>query len=93
MYWLARLDSLFFSREKNRQDEAKALLAQGIIPVEDDIKKRPEQSLNSRPWLTGRVAAQIREVLPAKKIIEDMVNDAARILKHDASLVNPTAKL
>jgi hypothetical protein len=84
---------LFFIRENNRQAEAKALLGQGIVPVEDDLKKRPEQYLNSRPWLTGRVAAQIHEVLPAKKIIEDMVNDAARILKHNASLVTPTAKL
>jgi hypothetical protein len=78
---------LFVIRENIRQTEAKALPGQGIIPVEDDLKKRPEQYLNSRPWLTGRVAAQIHEVLPAKKIIEDM---AARILKHDAdSLLFP----
>ena len=43
--------------------------------------------------MTGRVAAQIHEVLPAKEIIKGMVNDAARILKHNASLVNPKAKL
>ena len=84
---------IYFYRENNRQGEAKALLERGIIPVEDDIKKHPDMFLNSRPWLTGRVAAQIQEVLPAKKIIEDMVNDAARILKHNASLVNPTSKL
>ena len=84
---------LFLIRENNRQAEAKALLARGIVPVEDDLKKHPENSLSSRPWLTGRVAAQIREVLPAKKIIEDMVIDAARILKHNGSLVDPRAKL
>jgi hypothetical protein len=83
----------YLIREINRQAEAKALLQQGIIPVDDDLKKHPENSLSSRPWLTGRVAAQIREVLPAKKIIDDMVNDAARILKRNASLVNPQAKL
>jgi len=79
--------------ENNRQAEAKALLAKGIVPVEDDLKKHPENFLRSRPWLTGRVAAQIHEILPAKKIIDDMVNDAAKILKHNASLVNPKAKL
>jgi len=79
--------------ENNRQAEAKALLEQGIIPVDDDLKKHPERSLSSKPWLTGRVAAQIHEVLPAKKIIDDMVNDAARIMKHGASLVNPKTKL
>ena len=85
--------TFFIIRENNRQAEAKALLEQGIVPVEDDLKKHPENSLSSRPWLTGRVAAQIGEVLPAKKIIDDMVNDAARILKHNASLINPQARL
>ena len=78
---------IFLIRENNR------LLARGIVPVEDDLKKHPGNSLSSRPWLTGRVAAQIREALPAKKIIEATVNDAARILKHDGSLVDPGAKL
>lgn len=85
--------TFFIIRENNRQAEAKALLEQGIVPVEDDLKKHPENSLSSRPWLTGRVAAQIGEVLPAKKIIDDMVNDAARIMKHNASLVIPQARL
>ena len=80
-------------RENNRQAEAKALLEQGILPAEKDLKEHPEKFLSSRPWLTGRVAAQIHEVLPAKKIIDDMVNDAAAILKHNASLVNPKARL
>ena len=85
--------SILFIRENNRQAEAKALLEQGVIPYEKDLKEHPEKSLSARPWLTGRVAAQIHEVLPAKKIIDDMVNDAARILKHNASLVNTKAKL
>jgi len=81
------------SRENNRQAEAKALLQQGILPVEKDLKEHPEKSLASRPWLTGRVAAQIHEVLPAKKIIDDMVNEAATILRHNGSMVNSKAKL
>ena len=83
----------FLHRENNRQAEAKALLDQGIVPVEDDLKKHPEKFSSSRSWFTGRVAAQIREVLPAKKIIEDMVNDAAGIMKHNASLVMSATKL
>jgi hypothetical protein len=83
----------FFIRENNRQAEAKALLDQGILPVDDDLKKHPEKFVSSRTWLTGRVAAQIREVLPAKKIIDDMVNDAAVIMKHNASLVRSATKL
>lgn len=84
---------VFFVRENNHQAEAKALLERGIIPYEIDLEKHPEKSLGARPWATGRVAAQIREILPAKKIIDDMVNDAAMILKRNASLVNSKAKL
>ena len=48
-----------------------------------------------RPWLMGRVSALIHDVPPAKVIVDDMVNDAARILQHNASLVkvNPRTKL
>lgn len=43
----------------------------------------------------GRVAAVIHDVLPAKVIVEDMVNDAAAILERGASMVkvSPSAKL
>jgi len=51
------------------------------------------KSLASRPWFTGRVAAQIHEVLPAKKIIDDTVNEVATIWKCNAYMVDPKVKL
>mgnify|MGYP001336631169 CR=1 FL=1 len=41
----------------------------------------------------GRVAAVINEVLPAKVIVDNMVNEAAEILQRGASLVKVPAKL
>lgn len=80
---------------ENRRDEIKALTAKGIIPHIQELEKRPEISVETRPWLMGRVASLIHEVLPAKVIVDDMVNDAARILEQNASLVkvSPPAKL
>jgi len=57
------------------------------------MQQRPEKSLESRPWLIGRVAALINDVLPAQQIVEDMVSDAAKILLHGASLVTVKARL
>jgi len=78
---------------ENRRDEIKQLTSQGILPHEAELKKRPEISAETRPWLMGRVSGLINEVLPAKKIVDDMVNDAANILQQNASLVKVSAKL
>ena len=56
-------------------------------------RSTPKNPTVSKPRLTGRVATQIHEVLPTGKIVDDTANDAARISEHDASLVNPKAKL
>ncbi|KAF9266091.1 2-nitropropane dioxygenase [Marasmius fiardii PR-910] len=73
--------------EMKRQDEIEKLTSQGIIPVEHDLKLHPEKSAESRGWLMGRVAAMIDEVLPAKAIVDNMVNEAAELLQSKATLV------
>ncbi|KAG8979665.1 hypothetical protein FRB90_008025, partial [Tulasnella sp. 427] len=67
--------------EENRQEEIKAYLSKGILPIEKDLEKHPEKSLEARPWLLGKVSGLIDEVLPAKKIIDDMVSEAAARLQ------------
>ncbi|KAI0074506.1 2-nitropropane dioxygenase [Panus rudis PR-1116 ss-1] len=71
----------------NRQEEIKELTSKGIIPYEEDLKKHPEKSLQARTFLIGRVAALIHDVLPAKTIVENMVNEAAEIIQLNASRV------
>ncbi|CDO73311.1 hypothetical protein BN946_scf185008.g73 [Trametes cinnabarina] len=77
----------------NRQEEIKELTSKGIIPYEHDLKQHPEKSLEARTWLIGRVAALIHEILPAKVIVENMVNDAAKIIQDNAAKVSVKAKL
>ena len=65
----------------------KDLLAQGVLPIDRDMEKHPEKSLEARPWLLGKVSGLIDEVLPAKKIIDDMVSGAAERLQSSTNLL------
>ena len=80
-------------RNNNRQAEIKELTSKGILPIEHDLKEHPEKSLQARAWLIGRVAALIHEVVPAKQIVESMVNDAAKIMQQNGARVTVKAKL
>lgn len=80
-------------REFNRQDEMKELVSNGIVPRDKDLEDHPEKLIASQPYAMGLVAAVIDDILPAKVIVENMVTEAARILKANATLVNPRAKL
>ncbi|KAK0236360.1 2-nitropropane dioxygenase [Armillaria nabsnona] len=73
--------------ETNRQDEIKELTSKGIIPAEKDLEEHPEKSISARPWLMGTVSALIHDILPAKDIIENMINDAVEIIQRDASRI------
>ncbi|KIJ04552.1 hypothetical protein PAXINDRAFT_104129 [Paxillus involutus ATCC 200175] len=77
----------------NRQEEITELTSKGIIPVDHDLEQHPERSVQSRAWLIGRVAALINEVVPAQKIVDDMVSEAVKILQQNASFVTIRSKL
>jgi len=81
--------------ELNRQAEIKELTSKGIIPTDWDAEQRPDLATNiaNRAWLMGRVAALIKDVLPAKTIVENMVNEAAELLQYGSTLVKTKAKL
>jgi len=72
--------------EENRAEEIKQLTAKGIIPVEYDMENLPDDvdddTLdNARPYLMGKVAAVVEEKKPAKAIVDELVQDAAALLK------------
>ncbi|KAL6300863.1 2-nitropropane dioxygenase [Sparassis latifolia] len=77
----------------NRQAEIKELTSKGILPHDEEMRKHPEKSLEARSFLTGAVASMIQDVLPAKEIVESMVNDAAKYMEAGAALVTVRAKL
>lgn len=76
----------------NRQDEIKELTSQGIIPFDAELKKNPKL-FNERGWLMGRVSSLIHDVLPAKVIVDNMVTEAAAIIKRGNTYITPKAKL
>lgn len=79
--------------EENRQAEIKELTSKGVIPVYHELEKHPEKSIEARPWLMGNVSAMIKEILPAKTIVDNMVSEAAEILQRNGQLVKVSAKL
>ncbi|WOO83716.1 putative nitronate monooxygenase [Vanrija pseudolonga] len=77
-----------------RADEIKELTGRGIVPYMHDLEKNPQRSIEAKMWLMGDNAAVIKEVLPARKIVEDMANDAAKaILAGKADLAGARARL
>ncbi|EPT05939.1 hypothetical protein FOMPIDRAFT_1021091 [Fomitopsis schrenkii] len=64
-----------------RQAEIESLTSEGKIPHEVEVEQRPERSLEGRPWLMGKVAASIKDVKPAKAIVDELVSTAAQSLQ------------
>ncbi|KAJ7334310.1 2-nitropropane dioxygenase [Mycena albidolilacea] len=71
----------------NRQAEIKELTSKGILPHSHELEKHPEKVVEGARWPLGSVAVLINEVLPAKVIVENMVEEAARMLSHGGGLV------
>ncbi|KAL2812332.1 2-nitropropane dioxygenase [Aspergillus granulosus] len=66
--------------EENRQAEIKELTGRGILPVAHDAEQHPEDDEileNIVPYLMGVAAAQIDKVMPARDIVNEVVNEAA----------------
>ena len=79
--------------ERNRQTEIKELTAKGIIPNHHELEKHPEKSVQAVTFMMGNVAALVREILPAQRIVDDMVNEAAKILQDRSKAVSVRTKL
>eukprot|EP01059_Diplonema_ambulator_P007447 TRINITY_DN1690_c1_g3_i2.p1 TRINITY_DN1690_c1_g3~~TRINITY_DN1690_c1_g3_i2.p1 ORF type:complete len:355 (+),score=84.39 TRINITY_DN1690_c1_g3_i2:61-1125(+) len=74
--------------EENRQDEIKAAVAAGKIPLylEKDKAKKPSIA-EAYPRLFGQACGGIKSVLPAKQIVDNMVTQAAEVLRQNATFV------
>jgi hypothetical protein len=62
--------------EENRREEMKELTSKGIIPVEHDF-----ENLGDDVDDEGKVSAVVSEKKPAKAIVDEIVSDAAALLK------------
>jgi len=79
--------------EENRRQEIKELTEKGIVPIQNEIEKFEEQlkkgeikmpsaseMMEHRPWLMGQCAGAIKDIKPAKQIVEEMVSEAIVVL-------------
>ncbi|KAF3021137.1 hypothetical protein E8E14_013763 [Neopestalotiopsis sp. 37M] len=80
--------------EDERKAEMKQLEAKGIIAAQHDRELRPDDdSIQEMPILMGKVAAVVDTRLPAKQIVEDMVEEAAKVMAENSRLLVASSKL
>ena len=78
--------------ETERRKEMQRLLEKGILPVQNDLARyeREEVAANrssgqfcpemTEKYLMGEVAAAITDIVPAKQIIDEMIQEAMQQL-------------
>ncbi|KAH9934847.1 2-nitropropane dioxygenase [Fomitopsis serialis] len=74
--------------EDGRQADIEAFTSEGKIPHEAEVEIHPERMLEGRAWLMGKVAASIKDVKPAKAIVDEMVSTAATSLQKAMSQIS-----
>lgn len=81
-------------REENRQAEIKDLTSRGIVPADgSDNRAVYSKDMDFESYPMGRVAAVIDEILPARAVVANMVNQAAEILQAGGAMVTAKPKL
>ncbi|TFK42755.1 2-nitropropane dioxygenase [Crucibulum laeve] len=79
--------------ETKRKAEIEALVAEGKVPHEVELERSPEKSIQGLSWLMGRVAGSIKDIKPAKEIVDELVDTAASSLQGALDLKVTKAKL
>ncbi|CAK9070821.1 Putative monooxygenase Rv1533 [Durusdinium trenchii] len=79
--------------ENNRREEIKALESKGVVVYKNDVYTAREKGedfdiAGTYPQYVGQAIGGIHEVKPAAAIVEEMMEDACRILGENAALVS-----
>lgn len=81
----------YLKKWESRPDRIRELTEKGIVPMQYDLEQEEDIDM---PFLMGQVAAIIRDIKPAKDIVEDMVREAIEMLKLGNSYIEgPRSKL
>jgi NAD(P)H-dependent flavin oxidoreductase YrpB (nitropropane dioxygenase family) len=75
---------------EDRPDEIRRLTDHGVVPMIKDMEDEKDVDF---PFLMGQVSGIIQDIKPARKIIEDMVTDAVRMLELGQSYIGKGSKL
>jgi len=73
--------------EKNRAREIADLCEAGTVPFEIDSKKEGFSIAKSFPMLMGQAAGNVKEIMSAEEVMQDIVGGAIKILRQNATLV------
>ena|ERR1700761_8421163 len=75
---------------ENKPDEIRRLTEQGIVPMMKDMEEDKDVDL---PFLMGQVSGIIKDIKPARQIIDDMVTDAVRMLELGQTYISKGSRL
>ncbi|EIW60525.1 2-nitropropane dioxygenase [Trametes versicolor FP-101664 SS1] len=76
-----------------KEQKVAELTSQGKIPHQVDLEEHPEKSMESRMWLMGKVAGSIKDIRPAKDIVDELVNTAAASIQNASNYMAVKSKL
>ena len=74
---------------EEQPEKIRELTDKGIVPMMQDMEDGKDVDM---PFLMGQVAAIIKDIKPARLIVEDMVRDAVDMIKLGQSYIVPGAK-
>ena len=80
----------YLQKWESQPGKIKELTDRGIVPLQQDMDQNMDVD---PPFLMGQVAAIIKDVKPAKAIVEDMVREAVGQLKLGGSYLEVRSKL
>ena len=68
----------YVAQWEQKEEKIKELTGKGIVPMEYDMDNENEVDF---PFLMGVVAASIKDIKPARQIVEDMVREAVEMMR------------
>jgi len=75
---------------ENKPQEIKELTDKGIVPLMKDMQDEKDVDI---PFLMGQVAGVIKDIKPAKQIVDDMVSEAIEMLRQGQSYIGKESRL
>ncbi|KAK2752364.1 hypothetical protein FQN55_007404 [Onygenales sp. PD_40] len=84
------LPNEYVAEWEKRPEEIRKLTSEGIVPIMKDFEDGKEVDL---PFLMGQVCAVVKDIKPAGVIVQEMVEEASRMLKIGNSYLGAGSKL
>ncbi|KAI9665106.1 MAG: hypothetical protein M1821_006554 [Bathelium mastoideum] len=75
---------------EDRPGDIKVLTEQGVVPMQKDMEDDKDVDF---PFLMGQVSGVIGDIKPAKQIVDEMVNEAVKMLKLGQTYIKKSSKL